>query len=466
MLFSSITFIFYFLPIILLLYFIVPAKFKNTVLLCGSLFFYAWGEPRYLFLMISIIILGYVTGLLIEKTTNKATKKALVAFIVCASIGILVYYKYSDFFISSVNNLTKLNIPLLNVALPIGISFYVFQMLSYCIDIYRGQVKAQRNIIKLATFISMFPQLIAGPIVRYKDIEASLSKRNYSVKNISDGITRFTMGLGKKVLIANVLGQLVANYKACQTPTVLYVWLYAFAASLQIYFDFSGYSDMAIGLGKILGFEFPENFNYPYISRSATEFWRRWHMTLGSWFRDYLYIPIGGNRVSKPRYYFNIFIVWMTTGLWHGASWNFILWGLYFAIFLIIEKSFLLKFLEKYKILSHIYLIVIVIVSFLIFDSSDFNTIIINLKYMLGIGDISLYSNESIFMLIDYAGILFISILAAIGIPKAIIMKLKNNAKSSKVISVLEVLFVTLVLVISTAFLVNGSFNPFLYFRF
>lgn len=465
MLFSSITFLFYFLPIFFLLYCIVPKKAKNIVLLIGSLFFYAWGEPRYILLMLIFITAGYFFGRWIEQTDNK-NKKLVTALSVTFCLVILGYFKYVDFFIGSFNHISGLSIPLLSVALPIGISFYTFQMLSYLIDVYRGRVKAQKSFIKLATYIAMFPQLIAGPIVRYQDIEESLANRTHSVEKISSGIRRFTIGLGKKVILANTLAEIGARYADSTNKTVLFVWLYAIAATLQIYFDFSGYSDMAIGLGSILGFEFPENFDHPLTSKSVTEFWRRWHMTLGGWFRDYLYIPMGGNRVSVIKWVRNILIVWMATGLWHGANWTFVIWGLYFACFLVLEKKVLNKFLQKTKLFNHLYLLLIITVSFVIFNATNIVDAMQTLGLMFGFGNVSLASAESIFYLKDYLLILIISIIGATEWPCKLAMLTVKNDRGQKVVNVLEPIFIISVLFVSVAFLVNGSFNPFLYFRF
>ena len=335
MLFSSIPFLFYFLPCVLLLYAISPKKFKNFTLLICSLVFYAWGEPRLVLLMLITVLGGYILGLLTEKFNKH--KKLFLTLAVALSLGFLGYFKYVDFFIENINLMTGLSIPLLNVALPIGISFYTFQLLSYNIDVYRGNVPAQRNFVDLATYISLFPQLIAGPIVRYSDVAKQLRNRNHSFDKIALGVRRFVIGLSKKIIIANTLGEICEIFKSSNDKSVLYFWLYAVAFALHIYFDFSGYSDMAIGLGKLFGFDFAENFDYPYVSKSITVFWRRWHISLGTWFRDYVYIPLGGSRVGMARLIINLLIVWMLTGFWHGAEWNFILWGLYFAVLLIVE---------------------------------------------------------------------------------------------------------------------------------
>ena len=381
------------------------------------------------------------------------------------SLLLLGYCKYADFFIRSFNAVTGLSVPLLRVALPIGISFYTFQILSYVVDVYRGTVAAQRNLIDLGTYIAMFPQLIAGPIVRYADIEPQLKERRSTPDMIAAGAQRFVLGLAKKVLIANVLYQLITVYKSTTQPSVLYSWMYAAAYMLHIYFDFSGYSDMAIGLGKIFGFHFAENFNYPYISRSATEFWRRWHMSLGSWFRDYVYIPMGGNRVAPARRYFNILVVWILTGLWHGADWNFVLWGLFFAVFLIMEKGFLLKPLQKLPVLSHLYTLLLVAVSFVIFDSAGLSEAATHLGRMFGAGGIPLVTGEALYYLGSYAVTFIIAIIGATPFPTRM-AKQFSEGKGGRALSILAPAALVLVLAVVTAYLVDGSFNPFLYFRF
>lgn len=457
MLFSSIPFLFYFLPCVLLLYAVSPTKFKNLTLLICSLVFYAWGEPRLVILMILTIFVGYILGLLTEKY-NKY-KKLFLTLSVILSLGFLCYYKYVDFFIQNINAITNLSIPLLNVALPIGISFYTFQLLSYNIDVYRGDVPAQKNFINLATYISLFPQLIAGPIVRYSDIEKQLTKRTHSLEKTSIGVRRFVIGLSKKILIANTLGEICDIFKTSDDKSILYFWLYAIAFSLHVYFDFSGYSDMAIGLGKIFGFDFVENFNYPYISKSITEFWRRWHISLGSWFRDYVYIPLGGSRVGKIRLLINILVVWMLTGFWHGAEWNFILWGLYFAVLLVIEKILLLKWLKNSKVISRIYVLFFVVISFVIFNAVSVKEAFDYIGAMFGAGSYPLISSEAIFYLKDYCLVLILALIGATPIPK-------NIASKIKAIQWFEPIALVALLAISTAYLVDGSFNPFLYFRF
>ena len=355
MIFSSITFLFYFLPVLLIVYYLVPKKAKNIVLLVSSMLFYFVGEPKYIFLMLVSILVTYIFGLLISKYEKHSKILLTVALIITGSF--LVFFKYFDFLIENVNLFLNNKLNLLHLALPVGISFYTFQMMSYLIDVYRKEVSAQKNILTLALYVVLFPQLIAGPIVRYITVVKELEDREHTFEKFSKGVTRFTIGLGKKVLIANVIGELASIFLASGDRSVLYHWMYGIAVMLQIYFDFSGYSDMAIGLGKMFAFEYNENFNYPYIATSITEFWRRWHMSLSSWFRDYVYIPLGGNRVSKIKWIRNIFVVWLFTGIWHGAAWNFVVWGLYFAVILLIEKILLKKYLDKMpKIFSNIYL--------------------------------------------------------------------------------------------------------------
>lgn len=457
MLFSSISFLYYFLPCVLVLYFLVPRHLKNVILLITSLFFYAWGEPRLVLLMLVTIAIGYVLGILIEKDAEH--KKLYLILAIVSFLGALAYFKYANFFVDNFNQVTGLSIPLVRVALPIGISFYTFQILSYNIDVYRGEVKAQRNPIDLAAYITMFPQLIAGPIVRYKDVAVQLESREHNISKVADGIRRFVFGLSKKILIANVLGEMCEGFRLSDDKSVLFYWMYAMAFSLHIYFDFSGYSDMAIGLGKIFGFDFLENFNYPYISKSITEFWRRWHISLGNWFRDYVYIPLGGSRVKRGRHLFNILVVWMLTGFWHGAAWNFIIWGLYFAVLLVIEKTFLLKYLERTKVLSHIYVLFAVAVSFVIFNASSITQVMADIGGMFGRGDLPLVSGEALYYLKSYAAIGILAIVGATPLPKKIVSKWKGLQYAEPV-----VLLVLLIMI--TAYLVDGSFNPFLYFRF
>lgn len=465
MLFSSITFLYYFLPAMLLVYFIAPKDFRNAVLVLFSLLFYAWGEPKYVFLMTGTIFAGYFAGLIIGRYRGSKFGKItyLLALFVC--LFLLAYFKYADFFIKSFSDATGLSVKLLNIALPIGISFYTFQLISYIIDVYRGDVEAQKDPVKLFAYISMFPQLIAGPIVRYRDIEKTLSERGVSFDSVREGIIRFAMGLGKKVIIANQLAGLCDIVKTTDNNSVLFMWTYAVAAALHIYFDFSGYSDMAIGLGKILGFTFPENFDYPYISGTITEFWRRWHMTLGSWFRDYVYIPMGGSRVGKVRLIFNLFIVWMLTGLWHGAAWNFVLWGLLFAVLLILEKLFFYKSIDKTRVFKHIYVIFIVLISFVIFSGDSLSQIGTQLLDMFGFGGLPLVSEVTIYYLRSYMVIILLGILGATPLVKRLYKWVKGKAPIA-LVGVLEPIVVIGILLLSTAYLVDGSFNPFLYFRF
>ena len=466
MLFSGIPFLFYFLPIVLISYFIVPDKAKNIVLLISSLFFYGWGESKYVFLMLFIIAIGYVLGLLIEKYRNQKLGKVFLALTVCIDVAVLGYFKYADFFISNFNKVTGLQIPLLKIALPIGISFFIFQILSYDVDVYRGDVAAQKNPLTLAAYVAMFPQLIAGPIVRYVDVERQLQKREHNIELAAAGIRRFTIGLGKKVLLANLLGECCAAFRDSSEKSIMFFWMYGIAYMLHIYFDFSGYSDMAIGLGKIFGFHFMENFNYPYISESITEFWRRWHISLGSWFRDYVYIPLGGNRVSKTRWMFNIIAVWFLTGFWHGAAWNFILWGLYFVVFLVLEKLWLSKYIKKAKIFNHIYVLFFVMISFIIFDSVSIQEAGKNIAGLFGIGACGAVSVESIYYMKNYLVIFLAAILGATPLPKKIYEKIIDGQIGKKVISIVEPILILSLFLVITAFLVDGSFNPFLYFRF
>lgn len=465
MLFSSITFLYYFLPCVLILYFIAPRKLKNSVLLAVSLVFYAWGEPVYVLLMAVSIAMGYICGLAVERFRGKTLSKVFLAISVAISLGFLGYFKYADFFIENFNAATGLSVKLLNIALPIGISFYTFQLISYTIDVYRGE-KAQKNPINLAAYVTMFPQLIAGPIVRYADIARMLTERKHTLDAFSSGVTRFVFGLGKKILIANTLGELCDVFKASDDKSVLFYWLYAVAYALHVYFDFSGYSDMAIGLGRMFGFDFMENFNYPFISSSAAEFWRRWHISLGSWFRDYVYIPMGGNKVSKPRWFFNILTVWFLTGFWHGAAWTFIVWGLFFAALLTLEKLCLNKILKKSKLVSHIYVIIAVLVSFVIFNAASLGEAGEYIGAMFGAGKVPAVSQEFFYYFKSYALTLAIAIVGATPIVKQAVLKIKENKTGNLVVSIAQPIAVAALLVVMTAYLVDGSFNPFLYFRF
>lgn len=465
MLFSSLPFLYYFLPFTILLYLLAPKRLKNAALLVCSLLFYAWGEPRYVLVMAFSILLGYGFGLAIEHWRGHWQEKLAAWLSVGISLGLLGYFKYANFFLESFHAATGLSVPTLRVALPIGISFYTFQMISYTVDVYRGKVAAQRNLIHLAAYIAMFPQLIAGPIVRYADIATQLAHREHTLAGTAAGIRRFVLGLGKKVILANTLGELCDAFLHASNASVLYHWLYAISVTLYIYFDFSGYSDMAIGLGKLFGFDFPENFNYPLISKSATEFWRRWHMTLGSWFRDYLYIPLGGNRVKKSRWLLNLLIVWLATGLWHGAAWNFAVWGLFFAFFLILEKLWLKPLLEKSRVLSHVYLLVLVSVSFVIFNADTLGQAAGEIATMFGIGSAPLLCAEGVYQLKNYGVVLFLAVVGATPAVTRLFHKLETT-RAGKILQVAEPIGLLALLLTATACLVNGSFNPFLYFRF
>ena len=467
MLFSSIPFLYYFLPLVLAVYFLVPRGAKNAVLFASSLLFYAWGEPRFCVFMLLSIAQGYVFGRLIEKNRRRTKRsKLFLTASVCLSLGLLGYCKYADFFISGLNAVTGASIKLLHVALPIGISFYTFQILSYVVDVYRGSVPAQKSFLKLGTYIAMFPQLIAGPIVRYAEIAPQLDSRQTTLEDVSSGACRFVIGLSKKVLLANVLYELITAFQQSRDLSVLYFWLYAVSFALQLYFDFSGYSDMAIGLGRIFGFRFQENFNYPYISGSITEFWRRWHISLGSWFRDYVYIPLGGNRVSKAKWLRNILIVWMLTGLWHGASWTFVLWGLGFAFLLVAEKLVYGRLLQRTHVLKHVYTLLLVTLSFVLFNADSVSEAVSQLGAMFGAGGLPLVSTEGVYYLKSYAGTFLFAAIGATPLVSNAISRFGNTRFGAQALTVLQPLVMLALLAACTAFLVDGSFNPFLYFRF
>lgn len=465
MLFSSITFLYYFLPLTLLVYFAVPRGCKNTVLLLSSLVFYGWGEPRYVMLMGLSILLGYGFGLLVEKYRESRAGKILCICSVCVTLSFLLCFKYADFFLINVNAVTGLHLPLLRLALPIGISFYTFQIISYTVDVYRGEA-AQRNIIRLAAYVSMFPQLIAGPIVRYSDIAGRLKDREHSWSGAAWGIRRFVIGLAKKILLANQLGELCGVFRASEEKSVLFYWMYAAAFALHIYFDFSGYSDMAIGLGGLFGFRFQENFNYPYISASITEFWRRWHISLGTWFRDYVYIPMGGNRRGRGRQFFHILVVWILTGFWHGAAWNFMVWGLFFAVLLIIEKQWLLRILDKSRFWSHVYTLLFVLISFVIFNAQSLQQAVSDLAGLVGAGGIPLVSTEALYCLRSFGIVLLSGMIGATPAMHHLAGKVSQRPAASRLFGVLEPVVLAVLMLVMTAYLVDGSFNPFLYFRF
>lgn len=463
MVFSSIVFLYIFLPIMLIVYFIVPNKFKNAIMILASLIFFAWGEIRYIFIMLILAVMDFICGRNIDKNFNNKKKKIYLFIDVGINLLILFFFKYSDFIIENINLATGLKIPLLNIPLPIGVSFNTFQSLSYIIDVYRGTVKCEKSFYNYLAYTTLFPQIIAGPIVRYETVDEELEVKNISMDNFSTGMKRFIVGLAKKVLIANNVGKLWALIEAGSYTqmTTLLAWTGIIAFALQIYFDFSGYSDMAIGLAEIFGMKFDENFNYPYISKSITEFWRRWHITLGSWFRDYIYIPLGGNRKGFPKQIRNILIVWFLTGAWHGASWNFILWGVYFGVILILEKMILLKVLEKIpKIFSHIYAVLLILVSWAIFAFTDLDSVINYIKIMFGVGNTTLINSEAVYYFKNYFVIILIGVICSIPIFKKIKIKNENiNAVFSSII------YIGLFL-LSTASLVSDTYNPFLYFRF
>ena len=461
MLFSGIPFLFYFLPAVLILYFLVPKGFKNGLLLLVSLLFYAWGEPRYVLLMAAAIVLFYIYGIAVEKASSKTARKIWLTAGVITGVALLVVFKYADFAVENWNRLTGMSVPLLKLALPIGISFYTFQCMSYVVDVYRGDTKAQRNIVHFGTYVALFPQLIAGPIVRYVDIARELEDRKTTWDDFAAGLFGFLVGLGKKILIANPFGQLTAAFRDSSEPSVLFFWLYAAAFMVHIYFDFSGYSDMAVGLGRIFGFRFPRNFDYPYISRSVTEFWRRWHMTLGGWFRDYVYIPLGGNRVSTGRWVFNIFVVWMLTGLWHGAAWNFVVWGLMFAVLLLLEKWLPLNKLPN--LLRHGYVVLTVMISFVIFNAESMTQAWQDISGLFGGQNVPLVTVESVYYLKSYALLFIAGIIGATPLVRNWAVRLQENRRAS---AVLRFAAAMALLLVCTAYLVDGSFNPFLYFRF
>ncbi len=476
MLFSSITFLFGFLPLVLIFYYISPRFLKNAVLLIFSLLFYAWGEPKYVIVMTVSIIVGYVMGLITEKFILEEKLKAARAAVIISvaiNLGILFFFKYSDFFITNINNAGGLNIKLFGLELPLGISFYTFQILSYSVDVYRREVKAQKNIINLAAYITLFPQLIAGPIVRYETVAEQLTKRKESFDSFGSGVQRFVTGLGKKVLLANTAGEIfdILSVLPQEDNSVVLSWICAIAYTFQIYFDFSGYSDMAIGLGRMLGFEFLENFNYPYISKSITEFWRRWHISLSTWFRDYVYIPLGGNRKGKVRTIVNIFIVWFLTGFWHGAAWNFVIWGMYYFVLLMLEKFGLKKILEKAPAwISHIYTLFFVNLGWVIFAYDDMSKLGAALKNMFGMNGLAFINDNTLFYIISYAAVFIICAFASTELPKKAGLKIaggnSETIRGETLKSFITVIFLFIVMTLSVASLASDSFNPFLYFRF
>ncbi|MGM9604959.1 MAG: MBOAT family O-acyltransferase [Faecousia sp.] len=459
MLFSGLPFLYCFLPAVLIAYFLVPGAWKNAVLLVFSLVFYAWGEPRYVLLMLAAIAGFYFCGLAIGRGKTRRVKKAWLAVSVLLGLAALGIFKYADFFIGSFNAVFGLHVPLLRLALPIGISFYTFQCISYTVDVYRGEALPQKNPIAFGAYVCLFPQLIAGPIVRYTDVARDLEHREHHWEDFALGLRRFLFGLGKKVLLANQLGELTEAFRNSNEKTVLFCWLYALAFTLHVYFDFSGYSDMAIGLGRMFGFRFPENFDYPYLSSSVTEFWRRWHMTLGRWFRDYVYIPLGGNRVSKSRWIFNILVVWMLTGLWHGASWNFVLWGALFAAVLLLER--IVPGLKKLpRGIAQGYVLLVVVFSFVLFNAQSLQQAGQDVLGMLGLAGLPGANVESVYALRGNAVLLLVGMLGATPLPR------RWGLSAGERVPLLEPLAMAALLLLCTAYLVDGSFNPFLYFRF
>ncbi len=470
MVFSSLVFLFVFLPLTLLLYFSVPRRLRNTILLIVSLIFYAWGEPIYIILMLFSTVTDFVHGLLVERYRNQPKKAKLVVLSsITINLGLLVFFKYSTFLLTNINLLFHTNFYIPQMSLPIGISFYTFQTMSYTIDVFRQEAKAKKNMIDLGAYVTMFPQLIAGPIVRYQTIANQLDHRVESEDLFAKGIWRFTIGLGKKVLLANNIGLLWNQIQLTEMSdlSIVMAWLGLVAFGFQIYFDFSGYSDMAIGLGYLFGFELLENFNYPYISQSITEFWRRWHISLGSWFRDYVYIPLGGNRKGKKRMYLNLFIVWMLTGLWHGASWNFVLWGLYFGILISIEKAFLLFWLSRApRWMRHVYTIILLLIGWGLFAFEDFHQLINYFTVLFGLRNATWVNQETLYYLSQNIILFVLLTIASTPMIRLIGQKLFNSPYGSVIKAFIVPMICLLILIASTAYLVDSSYNPFLYFRF
>ncbi|MGG7164726.1 MBOAT family O-acyltransferase [Clostridium ihumii] len=468
MVFSSLIFLFIFLPITLLVYYLVPRKFKNLVLLIFSLIFYAWGEPVYIVIMLFSTVFDYTNGILISKYSKDKNKARIILILsMVINLGILAFFKYYGFFIENINGIFNLSLTAKTLPLPVGISFYTFQTMSYTIDVYLNKIPVQKNIISFGAYVTMFPQLVAGPIVKYGEVAKQIDKRVETLDKFGEGAELFVVGLGKKVLLANNIGFLWTTIKAMPISdiTVIGAWLGIIAFTFQIYFDFSGYSDMAIGLGKMLGFDFMKNFNYPYVSKSITEFWRRWHISLGSWFREYVYIPLGGNRVSTAKHLRNLFVVWFLTGLWHGASWNFIVWGLYFGVILVIEKNFLLKWLEKApKFIANIYTMILVIIGWVFFDVETLKGALDYIKVMFGFGNNPMIDSMTMYYLEANIGLIIVLIICSTSIPTKIIKFIKKKYTTAKLF-VVPVIY-TIILIVAVAYLVNETYNPFLYFRF
>lgn len=468
MVFSSLFFYFIFLPLFLVLYYVIPKPAKNYVLLIFSLVFYAWGEPVYVLLMLGMTLSDFLLGLLMQRfDSSPAKRKVCLILSIVIDLSCLAFFKYATFLVGSFNSIFKLSIPFKEIALPIGISFFTFQTMSYTIDLYRREISVEKNYAEYLMYVSMFPQLIAGPIVRYKTVKAELHERSVSKSDVIDGFLRFIFGLLKKVLLANRVGPVFDAALATQNPTTVFAWLGAVAFTLQLYLDFSAYSDMAIGLGKMLGFKFGENFNYPLVSNSVTDFWRRWHISLSSWFRDYVYIPLGGNRCKITRQIFNLAVVWFLTGLWHGASWNYVIWGVYYGILLCLEKFVYGKALEKApKILRHIYLCLIVVVGFTVFAIEDFSKLLPYLASMFTAKG-GFVGKEILFYLQNYGFVLAASILISTPIFPSLKKKISASGKKTKtVFSVIFALLILILFVVAVSYMVSDTYNPFLYFRF
>lgn len=472
MVFSSLLFLFYYLVVVLLLYFLVPRRWKNALLLIVSLFFYAWGEPVYVLVMMGVIVLDYVLGLRIQAHKDagnlRGARRALVICVVL-NLAILAFFKYTNFLIGNLNAIPGVSIPLLGLSLPIGISFYTFQSMSYAIDVYRGDVKAQRSIVSFGAYVALFPQLIAGPIVRYKTIADELDNRTENFDLFGDGVRRFITGLGKKVLLANTAGVLWTEVQKLGTDGLpaLTAWIGILAFTFQIYFDFSGYSDMAIGLGKMFGFTFLENFDYPYMSKSITEFWRRWHISLSTWFREYVYIPLGGNRRGFPIQLRNILVVWLLTGIWHGASWNFVAWGLYFGAILILEKLFLLRWLDRApSFFRHVYTMLLVVISWALFAFDSLPQGLSYIGALFGAGGAA-FDGRSLYLLLTNGLLLLIAAIGSTDLPKRLVGRAESRlAARPAVVTAGAGVVLLFISVLSVAFLVDASYNPFLYFRF
>ena len=476
MVFSSVIFIFYFLPLLLAVYFLTPKRFRrarNMILLVFSLGFYAYGEPKYVVIMIASILINYVFGFFVAraKEKNLGLTRLLVALAVVANLGILVYFKYTGFILTNLNSAFHLDLVVPNIIMPIGISFFTFQGMSYVLDIYFGHAKAQKNPLNVALYISLFPQLIAGPIVRYETVAEEIGCRNENRSEIASGIARFMFGLGKKIIIANSVGFVADTVfaKSPDTLTASLAWIGTFAYTMQIYFDFSGYSDMAIGLGRVFGFHFLENFNFPYISKSITEFWRRWHISLSTWFRDYLYIPLGGNRVSVPKHVRNILVVWLLTGIWHGAAWNFIAWGVFYGVILLVEKFFLGKYLKKaWAPVQHVYALLLIMLGWVLFRAPDMAYAWGYVKALFGFGA-GLWDTQSVYLLLQYGVVFVISIVASLPVSKWLegrVEQISSSRRRDFVDGFVKYAAAFAVFLLSVLYLTNSSFNPFIYFRF